>query len=136
MYTDMLDAEDIAPQLRQHCFDTIACCFVSLLKLRSFVSGLRQASLINLSVSRQWYLFQFDKHRGKHVLRQSLSQICAQLIDAELTSSSRDHVSAKALVSVSIRTRHDDCGFERWVREECRFNLAWFDAKAADLHLI
>src|SRR5215510_15231651 len=140
MYTDMRDPEHVAPQLRQHRFDIVARCFVSLLELRSLASGLRQTSLIKLSVSRQWYLFQFDKHRGEHVLRHFLSQICAHLIDAELTPTLRDHVSAEALVSVSasvsVSAGHDRSSLKRRVREERRFNLAGFDAKAPDLHLL
>src|ERR1044072_5464443 len=117
MYTDVLYVEHVAPQLRQHRFDTVAWCFVFLLEVWSLVSGLWQAFLIKLSVSREWYLVQFDKHRGEHVLRQSLSQICAQLVDAKLTVWSRDHISAEALV-----LGHDDSGLKRRVCEEHCFN--------------
>src|SRR5215510_3817039 len=60
--------------------------------------------------------------------------MCAQVVDVELAS--RDHVSAETLVSIAIRAGHDYSGLKRRVREECRFNLAGFDAKASDLHLI
>src|SRR5579883_762606 len=133
---DSLDPQDLAPDPGYLLFESGSWLHVGGICIKAVTARFWKRFAIDLAVRRERQaIFQEDKSRRDHILRKRLPQIFLQFGTGYRCSPERD-VGYQAFLVDGICARQNYGLRYRWMTKQRALNLAQFDAKTADFHLL